>query len=202
MKQAVPSLRVQSQVVERHDAAKRRKRKVLLGRNRILLWSMAHIHKKKEEKNQGKTEKKEPLPALKECVILLLQYENRVSANYRAQGRVQVPIYEYACSSCKRQYQKLILRKAEEEEVVCPHCGGRGKKRLISRVAYHVSEQDRLDAYRPQDSRDDAFFKDSRNIGLSAKKRARDLGVDLGKGFEEKLEKLRSDPASVIKDSE
>jgi hypothetical protein len=96
----------------------------------------------------------------------------------------------------------LVIRKTEEEEVVCPHCGGKEKRKLISRVAYHVSEQDRLNAYRPQDARDDAFFRDSRNIGLSAKKRAQDLGVDLGKGFEEKLEKLRTDPASVIKDSE
>ena len=113
-----------------------------------------------------------------------------------------MPIYEYSCSSCRLQYQRLVMRKSEEEEVVCPHCGSKGKTRLVSRVAYHVSEQDRLDAYRPQDTGNDAFFKDSRNIGLSAKKRARDLGVDLGKGFEEKLEKLRTDPGSVIKDSE
>jgi len=113
-----------------------------------------------------------------------------------------MPIYEYSCVSCKLQYQKLIMNKSEEEEVVCPHCGGKRKKRLVSRVAYHVSEQDRLNAYRPKESKDDAFFKDSRNIGLSAKKRAQDLGVDLGKGFEEKLDKLRTDPASVLKDSE
>jgi putative FmdB family regulatory protein len=113
-----------------------------------------------------------------------------------------MPIYEYQCSSCGLQYQRLVIRKAEEEEVVCPQCGARDKRKLISRVAYHVSEQDRLDAYRPQDAKDDAFFRDSRNIGLSAKKRAREMGVDLGKGFEEKLDKLRTDPASVIKDSE
>jgi len=28
------------------------------------------------------------------------------------------------------------------------------------------------------------------------------MGVDLGTGFEDKLDKLRSDPGSVIKDSE
>jgi len=113
-----------------------------------------------------------------------------------------MPIYEYSCSSCNLHYQRLIMSKTEEEALGCPRCGDKGKKRLMSRVAYHVSEQSRLDAYRPQDSRDDAFFKDSRNIGLSAKKRAQNLGVDLGKGFEEKLEKLRTDPASVLKDSE
>ena len=113
-----------------------------------------------------------------------------------------MPIYEYSCTSCHLLYQRLILRRKEEEEVSCPRCGGRGKRRLISRVSYHVSEQARLDAYRPQDAKGDAFFKDSRNIGLSAKKRAQQLGVDLGKGFEEKLEKLRTDPGSVVKNSE
>jgi hypothetical protein len=32
---------------------------------------MAHILKRKREKNQAKTEEREPLPALKECDILL-----------------------------------------------------------------------------------------------------------------------------------
>jgi hypothetical protein len=69
-------------------------------------------------------------------------------------------------------------------------------------VAYHVSEQDRLAAYHATAAKDDAFFKDSRNIGLAAKKRAKKMGVDLGAGFEEKLEKLRTDPRSVLRESE
>jgi hypothetical protein len=69
-------------------------------------------------------------------------------------------------------------------------------------VVYHVSEQDRLNAYSSKDAKGDAFYKDSRNIGLAAKKRAQQLGVDLGSGFDEKLDKLRTDPGSVIRDSE
>lgn len=75
-------------------------------------------------------------------------------------------------------------------------------KRLISRVHHHGSEEERLAAYDPSAAKEDGFFRDSRNIGLAAKKRARQMGVDLGKGFEEKLEKLRTDPGSVIRDSE
>jgi hypothetical protein len=94
------------------------------------------------------------------------------------------------------------MKEAEEKKLLCPRCGKGKKRRLISRVVYHVSEQDRLSSFNPGDAKDDAFFKDSRNIGLSAKKRAQQLDVDLGKGFEEKLDKLRTDPASVLKDSE
>lgn len=113
-----------------------------------------------------------------------------------------MPIYEYECRSCDAQFQSLIMKNEEEESIVCPNCSGRKLKKLISRVAYHVSEQDRLQAYDPSAPKSDSFYRDSRNIGLHAKKRAEQMGVDLGSGFEEKLEKLRTDPGSVIKESE
>lgn len=94
------------------------------------------------------------------------------------------------------------MKDEEEKSLFCPKCRGRKLKKLISRVAYHVSERDRLQAYDPSAQKSDSFYKDSRNIGLHAKKRAEQMGVDLGSGFEEKLEKLRTDPGSVIKDSE
>ena len=113
-----------------------------------------------------------------------------------------MPIYEYRCSHCRTILQKLILKKEEEAALACPECGGRELRRLISRVTYHVSEGDRLAGFDPHAHHDDAFYSDSRNIGLQAKKRAQQMGVDLGRGFEEKLEKLRTDPGSVLKDSE
>jgi len=94
------------------------------------------------------------------------------------------------------------MKSEEEEHLNCPECGGTSLKKLISRVVYHVSEQDRLASIDPNAPKDDSFYKDSRNIGLSAQKRAQQLGVDLGSSFNEKLEKLRTDPGSVIKDSE
>lgn len=113
-----------------------------------------------------------------------------------------VPIYEYQCRSCGGIFQALIMKRGEERGLVCPGCNAPRPRRILSRVAYHVSEGDRLSSYDPKARRDDAFFKDSRNIGLDARKRAQRMGVDLGRGFEEKLEKLRSDPASVIRESE
>ncbi len=114
----------------------------------------------------------------------------------------RMPIYEYECRQCERRFQYLLMRRHEEQRIDCPACGSRKLKRLISRTAYHVSERDRLEAFDPQAKHDDSFYNDSRNIGLHAKKRAQQLGVDLGEGFEHKLEKLRSDPGSVLKDSD
>ena len=113
-----------------------------------------------------------------------------------------MPIYEYQCFVCDKQFQSLIMKKDQEEELFCPGCGGSHLKKLISRVAYHQSENDRLESFDPVKPGSDSFYKDSRNIGLTAKKRAQQMGVELGKGFEERLEKLRTDPGSVIKESE
>ena len=112
-----------------------------------------------------------------------------------------MPIYEYQCLSCDNEFQRLILKQSEEKGLLCPGCGDRNIKRLISGVAYHMSEGDRLSAFDGNARQADSFYRDSRNIGLSARKRAQEMGVDLGKGFNEKLEKLRTDPGSVFKDN-
>ncbi|NOQ96118.1 MAG: hypothetical protein GQ555_05825 [Desulfobacterales bacterium] len=113
-----------------------------------------------------------------------------------------MPIYEYLCQECGREFQYLVLKKEDEDALACPGCKGRTLKRLVSRVAYHASDQDRLAAFDPDAPRDDAFYKDTRNIGLHAKKRARQMGVDLGSGFEAKLDRLRTDPGKVFDDTE
>lgn len=113
-----------------------------------------------------------------------------------------MPIYEYQCMSCEEQFQSLVMGNNDEENLLCPECGGGKLKKLISRVVYHMSEQDRLDSFDPAATKSDSFYRDSRNIGLQAKKRAHQMGVDLGQGFEEKVEKLRTDPGSIIRDSE
>lgn len=113
-----------------------------------------------------------------------------------------MPIYEYLCHLCGKEFQYLIVRKDDEENLSCPGCKGRDLKRLVSRVAYHVSEQDRLASYDPNSPKGDAFSKDTRNIGLQAKKRAGQMGVDLGSDFESKLDRLRTDPGKVFDNNE
>jgi len=113
-----------------------------------------------------------------------------------------MPIYEYECRNCGFQFQVLIMNLDEERDLRCENCGKEELKRLISRAIYHISESDRLEAYDPNAPKSDSFYRDTRNIGLHAKKRAKQMGIDLGSSFEEKLEKLRTDPGSVIRDSD
>ena len=109
-----------------------------------------------------------------------------------------MPIYEYECRSCTREFQCLVMNADDEKNMECPECQGQDLRRLISRVAYHLSESARLANFDPGSRQSDSFYKDSRNIGLAAKKRAKEMGVDLGSSFENKVEKLRTDPGSVL----
>lgn len=111
-----------------------------------------------------------------------------------------MPIYEYECRKCRKQFQVLVMNPREGAGLVCPQCNSPELKKMISKTVHHLSEQDRLNAYDSSAVRSDSFYKDSRHIGLQAKKRARQMGVDLGDGFEKKLEKLRTKPSSVFED--
>lgn len=62
----------------------------------------------------------------------------------------------------------------------------------MSAFAVHESESARLDSFDTSKPRDESFYRDSRNVGVWAKKRARDLGVDLGPKFDATVEKARS----------
>ena len=109
-----------------------------------------------------------------------------------------MPIYEYQCLSCKNRFQYLIIKKDDEKNLFCPECKGEKLKKLISLVAFHLSEQDRLGTFTPGSSKDDAFYKDTRNIGLNAKKKAQQMGIDLGSDFDAKVDRLRTNPDSVF----
>jgi putative FmdB family regulatory protein len=103
-----------------------------------------------------------------------------------------MPIYEYLCQGCGREISLLFLSPKETTQPQCKYCGGQQLTRLLSRFAYHQSEASRLKDFNPSGTRDESFYQDSRNVGLWAKKRAQEMGVDLGPQFEATVEKARS----------
>ena len=62
----------------------------------------------------------------------------------------------------------------------------------MSSFAVVFSEASRMDGFDTSKPRDESYYRDSRNVGLWAKKRAREMGVDLGPKFEETVEKART----------
>ena len=107
-----------------------------------------------------------------------------------------MPIYDYHCQACHKTQSLLFLSlaeaEAEEQTATCQWCGKPRLSRILSRFAYHQSEASRLQDLDTGAARDESFYRDSRNVGLWAKKRAKEMGVDLGSQFEETVEKARS----------
>jgi len=103
-----------------------------------------------------------------------------------------MPIFEYECQQCRAISTFLILKTADAAKVACKGCGSKKMSKIISRVTYHRSESDRLAEFDPRKPQGEEFYKDSRNIGLWAKKRAKELGTDLGPKFDEIAESART----------
>jgi len=103
-----------------------------------------------------------------------------------------MPIYEYRCNRCNREFSHLFLNLKEMEGVSCRFCNGKDLTRLLSSFRVHQTEESRVASFDTSKPRGDDFYKDSRNIGLWAKKRMRDMGVDLGPKLDEIVEKGRT----------
>jgi putative FmdB family regulatory protein len=41
-----------------------------------------------------------------------------------------MPLYEYCCRDCGREFEELVF--SDKDEVRCPHCGSRQARKLIS----------------------------------------------------------------------
>jgi putative FmdB family regulatory protein len=104
-----------------------------------------------------------------------------------------MPIYEYQCQTCGENQSFLFLTQREAAILPqCKRCGTRSLTRLLSRFVHHQTDATRLKDFDPTTPRDESFYRDSRNVGLWAKKRAQQLGVELGSQFDETVEKARS----------
>lgn len=104
----------------------------------------------------------------------------------------EMPIYEYECAACGRVAAHVVLGARRHPRPGCPHCGCARTKRVMSSFAVVESEASRLQNFDTTKRLDESAYRDSRNVGLWARKRAKQMGVDLGPKFDDTVEKARS----------
>jgi putative FmdB family regulatory protein len=109
-----------------------------------------------------------------------------------------MPIYEYECAACGRIGSHVILGAPRRARPACSGCGSIRTRRVMSSFAVVASDATRLANFDTAVPRDDSYYRDSRNVGMWARKRAQQMGVDLGPKFDETVEKARS--GKLIKD--
>ena len=103
-----------------------------------------------------------------------------------------MPIYEYRCNQCNEEFSELLLNQRQISKVRCRYCNSKDLTKLISSFSVHQTEESRLASFDTSKPKGDDFYKDSRNVGLWAKKRMRELGVDLGSKMDEIVESGRT----------
>lgn len=103
-----------------------------------------------------------------------------------------MPIFEYECGRCGQISSHVVLGSHKRERRECPGCNSTRLRRVMSAFAVVESEASRIQSFDSAKPRDESFYRDSRNVGLWAKKRAKEMGVDLGPKFEATVEKARS----------
>ena len=57
-----------------------------------------------------------------------------------------MPIYQYDCSGCQRRVDVFFRSISRVTDPVCPECGGKQLKRVMSKVLRARSDSDRLNA--------------------------------------------------------
>ena len=94
-----------------------------------------------------------------------------------------MPIYEFICKECNSKAEILLRSANSEVSPTCPYCNSTKMERMISRFAYHQSEQMRRDASRSS-IRDATTggINDPRDIGRSTEDKLRNMGIDIRNG--------------------
>jgi putative FmdB family regulatory protein len=104
-----------------------------------------------------------------------------------------MPIYEYECSNCHRRTSVLTTRISERVRAICPHCGGKKLRRLMSRFAMPKSEEQRLERLSDPSSLGDLDENDPKSLARAMKKMGQEMGEDFsGEDFDEAMEEMES----------
>ncbi len=100
-----------------------------------------------------------------------------------------MPIYEYACHSCKMFVEVIVRRVTDDFEACCPECGGKKLTRMISRFAFHLSWKSKIDALDPKYDK----MIDASNPDLSFENVVKKYRLDAPMTTPQQRKKMRDD---------
>ena len=99
-----------------------------------------------------------------------------------------MPLFEFACAACDRQFTFLSGVIAANDEPQCPRCGSRDLRKLISRVGRGRSDDARMDALAERLESQD--MDDAATVRRMAREMGREMGAETGEDLGGELEDL------------
>ncbi len=104
-----------------------------------------------------------------------------------------MPIYEYVCLDCGKKFTVYVLNVVGgQEEAVCPRCGSKNVRKLISRIRYIESEEARLERLAESTDIENLDPNDPKALAKFVKKMGQELGDEFGPEFEEMVDRIES----------
>ena len=49
-----------------------------------------------------------------------------------------MPIFEFRCAECGKEFEKLFINSEEQVDLACPECKGDALERVVSRTNYTI----------------------------------------------------------------
>lgn len=99
-----------------------------------------------------------------------------------------MPIYEFLCRQCRKEFSRLVLSQADRDALTCPQCGGRDLERLLSRFRAVRSQESRLERLADPSSLAGLDENDPASVARWAKKMGGELGEDMGDDFDQMVD--------------
>ena len=90
-----------------------------------------------------------------------------------------MPIYEFRCRKCGRDFTAFTRTVSSELNVLCPACGSVELQKKISSFAVHVSEATRLERAGGPEKPGPDFYNDPRNIGRWTENKFKEMNIEM-----------------------
>ena len=99
-----------------------------------------------------------------------------------------MPLYEYSCRACGKQFTFLSGVVSDNPQAHCPRCDSDDLARLMSRVARGRSDDERMDALAERlENRD---LENPRDLRRFAREMGREIGDETGEDVAGEMEEL------------
>src|SRR5688500_18361604 len=104
-----------------------------------------------------------------------------------------MPLFEYSCSACQKQFTFLTGVIADNDEPKCPRCGSSDLKKLMSRFARGRRDDAGMESIAEKmESRD---MDDPGELRRFAKEMGRALSAESGEDMSDVIEQMMEDEA-------
>lgn len=102
-----------------------------------------------------------------------------------------MPIFEFQCDKCGKQFSALVGVVANAKPPACPKCGSTALSKLVSRFARLRSEDEKLDSLA-----DESAIGDIENDPKAMRRWVRDMGKAMDDDMDDDLEEAMEEELS------